>query len=76
MPVESSHGRGATRNTTPARFNLKERVTTLITLPPELQGSAAALALHEDVFRRTAALEVAEKIQVRAPRFSWAPARP
>src|SRR5215213_5250365 len=27
MPVESSHGRGATRNPTPTRFNLKERVT-------------------------------------------------
>src|ERR671917_792526 len=27
MPVESSHGRGATRNATPTRFNLKERVT-------------------------------------------------
>ena len=27
MPVESSHGRGATRNPTPARFNLKQRVT-------------------------------------------------
>ena len=26
MPVESSHGRGATRNATPTRFNLKERV--------------------------------------------------
>ncbi len=26
MPVESSHGRGATRNPTPTRFNLKERV--------------------------------------------------
>jgi len=26
MPVESSHGRGATRNQTPTRFNLKERV--------------------------------------------------
>jgi len=25
MPVESSHGRGATRNPTPTRFNLKER---------------------------------------------------
>lgn len=27
MPVESSHGRGATRNPTPARFNLQQRVT-------------------------------------------------
>src|SRR3954465_5376118 len=27
MPIESSHGRGATRNSTPTRFNLKERVT-------------------------------------------------
>ena len=27
MPVESSHGRGATRNATPTRFNLKERVS-------------------------------------------------
>src|SRR5574338_168697 len=27
MPVESSHGRGATRNPTPTRFNLKQRVT-------------------------------------------------
>ena len=26
MAVESSHGRGATRNPTPTRFNLKERV--------------------------------------------------
>ena len=26
MPVESSHGRGATRNATPTRFNLKEQV--------------------------------------------------
>src|SRR3954465_227740 len=26
MPVESNHGRGATRNATPTRFNLKERV--------------------------------------------------
>ena len=26
MPVESSQGRGATRNSTPTRFNLKERV--------------------------------------------------
>ena len=26
MPVESSHGRGVTRNATPTRFNLKERV--------------------------------------------------
>ena len=25
MPVESSHGRGATRNPTPTRFNLQER---------------------------------------------------
>ena len=27
MPVESNDGRGATRNATPTRFNLKERVT-------------------------------------------------
>ena len=26
MPVESTHGRGATRNATPTRFNLKERM--------------------------------------------------
>ena len=26
MPVELSHGRGATRNSTPTRFNLKERI--------------------------------------------------
>src|SRR5919107_5337211 len=26
MPVDSSHGRGATRNPTPTRFNLKERL--------------------------------------------------
>src|SRR5881628_1166743 len=26
MPVESNHGRGATRNATPTRFNLNERV--------------------------------------------------
>jgi DNA repair photolyase len=27
MPVESRHGRGATRNTTPTRFNLKARIS-------------------------------------------------
>ena len=26
MPVESNHGRGATRNATPTRFNLKQRL--------------------------------------------------
>ena len=26
MPVESTRGRGATRNATPTRFNLKERM--------------------------------------------------
>jgi hypothetical protein len=55
-------------------FNLKERVTTLLTLPPELQGTSAAIALMEDLERRTESLVVAEKIPVKAPRFSWAPA--
>jgi len=55
-------------------FNLKERVTTLLSLPPELQETSAAVALMEDVQRRTESLVVAEKIPVMAPRFSWAPA--
>jgi len=55
-------------------FNLKERVTTLLSLPLELRESSAAIALQEDVERRTASLAVSEKIAVRAPRYSWAPA--
>src|SRR4028119_2446929 len=39
-------------------FNLKERVTTLLTLPAALQGTGAALALQEDVHRRTETLVV------------------
>jgi hypothetical protein len=55
-------------------FNLKERVTTLLTLPAELRGTSAAIALQEDVQKRTAALAVGEKMPLTAPRFSWAPA--
>jgi len=55
-------------------FNLKERVTTLLSLPPELQNASAAVALQEDVARRTETLNLGEKILVKAPRFSWAPA--
>jgi hypothetical protein len=55
-------------------FNLKERVTTLLSLPPELHGTSAAIALQEDVAKRTETLNVAEKMPLRAPRFTWAPA--
>jgi hypothetical protein len=50
------------------KFNLKERVTTFMTLSPEQLGSPAGEALRADVTQRIAALELAGKFPLRV---SW-----
>src|SRR5262249_46788777 len=50
------------------KFNLRERVTTPLTLPQELRSTAAGQALLEDVTQRVAKIDVAEKFPVR---MSW-----
>jgi hypothetical protein len=50
------------------KFNLRERVTTSLTLLVEMQSTAAGQALLEDVNQRVAKIDVAEKFPVR---MSW-----
>jgi hypothetical protein len=50
------------------KFNLRERVTTSLTLPTELHSTAAGQALLEDVNQRVAKIDVGEKFPVR---MSW-----
>jgi len=49
MPIESIKGRGATRNTTPTRFNLKERLTEgdWLDLPYDLPEASARCGLSQ-----------------------------
>jgi hypothetical protein len=54
-----------------ARFGLKERVTTSLTLAPADAKSAAAVALLDDVNLRVAKLEVPERFPVRLKRRAW-----
>jgi uncharacterized coiled-coil DUF342 family protein len=50
------------------RFNLRERVTTSLSLPPEQQDSPAARALLDDVNLRVARLDVPAGFPVRLSR--------
>jgi uncharacterized coiled-coil DUF342 family protein len=50
------------------RFALKERVTTSLTLSPQLSGTPAAAALLEDVNQRIEKLDVGSRFPVRV---SW-----
>jgi hypothetical protein len=50
------------------KFGLRERVTTSLTLPKEMQATAAGQALLEDVNQRVAKIDVADKFPVR---MSW-----
>lgn len=47
------------------RFDLKERVTTLLTLAPEQTGTSAGQALEADAQRQVQDLDVAEKFPIR-----------
>lgn len=51
-----------------ARFGLKERVTTSLSLTPDLVGTPAGAALLADTDRRIASLDVAERFPVG---LSW-----
>jgi hypothetical protein len=50
------------------RFNLRERVTTSLSLPPGQEESPAALALLDDVNRRVTGLDVRSGFPVRLSR--------
>lgn len=57
-------------------FGLKERVSTLLSVPDSDAAHAAIEALKADVERRIEKISVAEKIPVRLPRTGWIPAVP
>src|SRR5438445_5820422 len=51
-----------------SKFGLKERVTTSLTLPPELESTPAAQALLADVNQQISALDVGSRFPVKV---SW-----
>jgi hypothetical protein len=53
------------------RFGLKERVTTSLTLPEELEATPAGRALLQDVTQKVGGLQVGERFPLRV---SWASA--
>lgn len=55
------------------RFELQERVSTLISLH---EDSPAAAALRADVERRTKEIDVAARMKLEVPRYSWMPIVP
>jgi DNA repair exonuclease SbcCD ATPase subunit len=52
-------------------FGLKERVSSTLTLPPELRDSPAGLALVNDATKRVEQLDIGEKFGLRMPRAAW-----
>ncbi|GIW80523.1 MAG: hypothetical protein KatS3mg105_2330 [Gemmatales bacterium] len=54
-----------------ARFGLKERVTSLLTLSPPDASSPAGLALLEDVEQRVSQLDVGSGFPLTWPRRGW-----
>lgn len=57
-------------------FGLKERVSTLFALGDVAAAHPAAVALAEDVEKRTSGMEVGERIPVAWPRRAWLPTVP
>ena len=57
-------------------FGLKERITTLLSLPADLQETPAAVALRDDVESRVKDLTIEEKLGIAAPRNGWLPVVP
>lgn len=56
--------------------HLKERLSTLISLPASELDHPAVQALAADVERRTDSIDVAESLPIRLPRYGWLPALP
>lgn len=53
-------------------FNLRERVTTAISLTDEQKASPAGMALMEDVQKKITQLDVASRFPLAMPRTTWA----
>ncbi|MDX1964800.1 MAG: hypothetical protein SFX18_16745 [Pirellulales bacterium] len=58
------------------RFDLKERVSSSLTLPPEERETPAGQALVSDALKRVERLEIAEKFPLRWSRSNWWPLAP
>ena len=55
------------------RFNLRERVSSSLTLPVQEQQSAAGTALLEDAEKRATQIQVADEFGLRPNRLAWWP---
>jgi len=56
--------------------HLKERLSTLVSMPDSEREHPAAQALAADVERRTDSIDVAASLPIRLPRYGWLPALP
>jgi hypothetical protein len=57
-------------------FHLNERLSTALTLPPELRESPAGRALTADAIRHVLDLDIAAEFGPRVPRRAWVPLIP
>lgn len=54
-----------------ARFGLKERVTTVVALTPDLRGTSAGQAIVADAEKQVGELKIGERFPVRPTRKAW-----
>ena len=57
-------------------FHLNERLSTALTLPPELRETSAGSALLNDAIRHVADLDIGSAFGPRLPRLAWIPLVP
>ncbi len=57
-------------------FELNERLSTALSLPLDLQGTPAGLAVLEDARRNASRLDVGSRFGLRVPRRAWLPLIP
>lgn len=54
-----------------ARFGLKERVTTVVALTPDLRGTSAGQAIVADTEKQVGELKIGDRFPVRPTRKAW-----
>lgn len=57
-------------------FGLSERLSTALSLPPDLRATPAGEALIADARRHAAEIDVADRMTLARPRAAWAPIVP
>lgn len=57
-------------------FGLDERISTAVSLPPDLRDTPAGRAVLSDTLRHLSGLDLADKLRPARPRLAWVPVVP